>query len=73
MAVVGGTADIYVHPSGLYEWDVCAPAAVAASAGLDVSGVDGSVLTYNKERPVVPGLLISKPEYTAAALDALHY
>ena len=73
MAVVGGTADIYVHPSGLYEWDVCAPAAVAASAGLDVSGVDGSFLTYNKERPVVPGLLISKPEYTAAALDALHY
>ncbi len=73
MAVVGGTADIYVHPSGLYEWDACAPAAVAASAGLDVSGVDGSFLTYNKERPVVPGLLISKPEYTSAALDALHY
>ena len=45
MAVVGGTADIYVHPSGLYEWDVCAPAAVAASDGLDVSGVDGSFLT----------------------------
>ncbi len=73
MAVVGGTADIYVHPSGLYEWDACAPAAVAASAGLDVRGVDGSVLTYNKERPVVPGLLISKPEFTSAALDALHY
>ena len=73
MAVVGGTADIYVHPSGLYEWDVCAPAAVAASAGLDVSGVDGSFLTYNKERPVVPGLLISRPEYTSAALAALHY
>ena len=73
MAVVGGTADIYVHPSGLYEWDACAPAAVAASAGLDVSGVDGSFLTYNKERPVVPGLLISKPEYTSASLDALHY
>ncbi len=73
MAVVSGTADIYVHPSGLYEWDACAPAAVAASAGLDVRGVDGSVLTYNKERPVVPGLLISKPEFTSAALDALHY
>ena len=48
-------------------------AAVAASAGLDVSGVDGSFLTYNKERPVVPGLLISRPEYTSAALAALHY
>ena len=73
MAVVGGTADIYVHPSGLYEWDVCAPAAVATAAGMDVSGVDGSHLTYNKERPVVPGLLISKPEYTSAALETLRY
>ena len=73
MAVVGGTADIYVHPSGLYEWDVCAPAAVAKAAGMDVSGVDGSHLTYNKERPVVPGLLISKPEYTSAALETLRY
>ena len=73
MTVVGGSADIYVHPSGLYEWDVCAPAAVARAAGLDVSGVDGYHLTYNKERPVVPGLLISKPEYTAVALETLRY
>ena len=73
MAVVGGSADVYVHPSGLYEWDVCAPAAVAKAAGLDVSGVDGSVLTYNKARPVVSGLLISRPEYTESALGALKY
>ena len=64
MAVVEGSADVYVHPSGLYEWDVCAPAAVAAAAGLDVCGMDGSDLSYNKVRPVVPGLLVSRPEFT---------
>ena len=71
MAVVAGSADVYVHPSGLYEWDACAPAAVAAAAGLDVSGVDGSDLVFNKPRPVVPGLLVSRPEYTAATRRAL--
>ena len=73
MAVVSGAADVYVHPSGLYEWDVCAPAAVAAAAGFDVTGVDGSELVYNKARPVVPGLLISRPEYTERARAALRW
>ena len=73
MAVVAGTADVYVHPSGLYEWDVCAPAAVAAAAGMDVSGLDGSVLVYNKARPVVPGLLVTRPELTRAVHEALRW
>ncbi|MBP68094.1 MAG: 3'(2'),5'-bisphosphate nucleotidase CysQ [Acidimicrobiaceae bacterium] len=71
MAVVEGTADVYVHPSGLYEWDVCAPAAVAAAAGLDVSDMNGSDLSYNKVRPVVPGLLISRPEFTSRVRASL--
>jgi len=73
MAVVSGAADVYVHPSGLYEWDACAPVAVAVAAGLDATGVDGSVLVFNKSRPVVPGLLISRPEYTAPARAALRW
>ena len=71
MAVVSGAADVYVHPSGLYEWDACAPAAVARSTGLDVSGIDGSLLEFNKPRPVVPGLVVSRPEYTTRVLGAL--
>jgi len=71
MAVVEGTADVYVHPSGLYEWDVCAPAAVAVAAGLDVSDMNGSDLSYNKVRPVVPGLLISRPEFTSRVRASL--
>jgi len=73
MAVVGGSADVYVHPSGLYEWDACAPAAVAIAAGLDASGLDGTALTFNKPRPVVPGLLICRPEYTGRVRSALRW
>ena len=70
-AAIGG--EVHAHPSGLYEWDACAPVAVAAAAGLDATGVDGSVLVFNKSRPVVPGLLISRPEYTKPARAALRW
>ena len=33
-AVVRGEADIYLHTGGQYEWDNCAPAAVALAAAL---------------------------------------
>ncbi|MDH3706009.1 MAG: 3'(2'),5'-bisphosphate nucleotidase CysQ [Acidimicrobiia bacterium] len=72
MAVVEGTADVYIHPTGLYEWDVCAPAAVAAAAGLFVSGIDGSELVFNQSRPVVPGLVVSRPELADRVLRALN-
>ena len=32
VAVVDGRADIYLHDGGQYEWDNCAPAAVALAA-----------------------------------------
>ena len=73
MAVVSGAVDVYVHPSGLYEWDTCAPAAVAEAAGFDVSGVDGERLHFNKPRPVVAGLLISRPEYTEVVKETLRW
>ena len=73
MAVVAGSADVYVHPSGLYEWDACAPAGVAIAAGLDVHGMDGSRLEFNKAHPVVAGLVISRPEYTGSVLGALRW
>ncbi|BCI87241.1 hypothetical protein NIIDMKKI_24470 [Mycobacterium kansasii] len=36
-AVVQGSADVYVHAGGQYEWDSAAPVAVARSAGLHAS------------------------------------
>ena len=58
MAVVRGEADIYLHSGGQYEWDNCAPAAVAEAAGLHVSRIDGTPLLYNRENPYLPDLLI---------------
>jgi 3'(2'), 5'-bisphosphate nucleotidase len=58
MAVLRGEADIYLHTGGQYEWDNCAPAAVALAAGLQASRVDGSPLVYNRADPLLPDLLI---------------
>lgn len=58
MAVLTGRADVYLHTGGQYEWDNCAPAAVALAAGLHVSRVDGSDLVYNCADPYLPDILI---------------
>ncbi|MEO2114645.1 MAG: inositol monophosphatase family protein, partial [Acidimicrobiales bacterium] len=71
MAVVRGKVDVYVHSGGQYEWDNCAPAAVAASVGLHVSRLDGSPLTYNHPDPYLPDLLICRRELAAATLAAV--
>ncbi|WP_084355858.1 3'(2'),5'-bisphosphate nucleotidase CysQ [Novosphingobium lentum] len=62
MAVVLGQAEIYLHSGGQYEWDNCAPVAVAQAAGLHVSRIDGSALCYNCEDVYLPDLLICRPE-----------
>jgi 3'(2'), 5'-bisphosphate nucleotidase len=71
MAVVGGEADLYFHAGGQHEWDNCAPVAVAQAAGLHASRRDGSPLVYNRARPLVPDLLICRPELAARALEVL--
>ncbi|MBA3941995.1 MAG: 3'(2'),5'-bisphosphate nucleotidase CysQ [Sphingopyxis sp.] len=68
MAVVRGEADIYLHTGGQYEWDNCAPAAVAIAAGLHVSRVDGSPLVYNCANPYLPDLLICRKELAEEVL-----
>ena len=71
MAVVRGDAEVYVHAGGQYEWDSCAPAAVASAAGFWVSRLDGSELRYNQPDPYLPDLLICHPSLTDPALAAL--
>jgi 3'(2'), 5'-bisphosphate nucleotidase len=68
MAVVRGDADIYLHSGGQYEWDNCAPVAVAAAHGLHVSRLNGASLRYNGGDPYVPDLLICRPEWAARVL-----
>lgn len=68
MAVVRGTADIYLHSGGQYEWDSCAPVAVALAHGLHCSRIDGSPLRYNMEDVYLPDLLICAPELAERVL-----
>ena len=68
MAVVRGEADIYLHTGGQYEWDNCAPVAVAQAAGLHVSRVDGSPIRYNNPDTYLPDLLICRKELAAEVL-----
>jgi 3'(2'), 5'-bisphosphate nucleotidase len=68
MAVVRGEADIYLHTGGQYEWDSCAPVAVAAAYGLHVSRVDGSLLVYNQRDVYMPDLLICRKEHAPHVL-----
>ena len=69
MAIVRGEAEIYLHTGGQYEWDSCAPAAVALACGLHVSRVDGTPLVYNQADTYMPDLLICRPEWAARVLD----
>ena len=68
MAVVRGLADLYLHSGGQYEWDSCAPVAVARAAGLHCSRIDGSPLRYNCADTYLPDLLICRPELAARVL-----
>jgi 3'(2'), 5'-bisphosphate nucleotidase len=69
MAVVRGQAEIYLHSGGQYEWDNCAPVAVAAGAGLHVSQIDGSPLRYNNTSTWLPDLLICRREWAERVLE----
>jgi 3'(2'), 5'-bisphosphate nucleotidase len=71
MAVVRGDADIYLHTGGQFEWDNCAPAAVAIAAGLHVSRVDGTPLAYNAQKPYLPDLLVCRKELAERVLNLL--
>jgi 3'(2'), 5'-bisphosphate nucleotidase len=67
-AVVQGLADVYVHAGGQYEWDSAAPVAVARAAGLHTSRIDGSPLQYNRPDPLLPDVVVCRPEYAQAVL-----
>jgi 3'(2'), 5'-bisphosphate nucleotidase len=71
MAIVRGEAEIYLHTGGQYEWDSCAPAAVAAAHGLHVSRIDGRSLIYNQADVYMPDLLICRKEWTEPVFTAL--
>jgi 3'(2'), 5'-bisphosphate nucleotidase len=69
ISVVRDVTDAYVHAGGQYEWDNAAPVAVARSAGLFCSRVDGSELRYNQDDVSLPDLVVCRPELSGQILD----
>ncbi|MCL2541743.1 MAG: 3'(2'),5'-bisphosphate nucleotidase CysQ [Nocardioidaceae bacterium] len=68
MSVVRDVADAYVHAGGQYEWDSAAPVAVARTAGLFTSRIDGSELVYNQDDVYLPDLIVCRPELSERIL-----
>ncbi|NYG59447.1 3'(2'), 5'-bisphosphate nucleotidase [Nocardioides daedukensis] len=62
VSVARGLTDAYVHAGGQFEWDSAAPVAVARSAGLHASRIDGSPLLYNQADVMLPDLVVCRPE-----------
>ncbi len=71
MAVLRGEADIYLHSGGQFEWDSCAPVAVALAAGLHASRADGSPCLYNREDTYMPDLPICRREPAGRVIAAM--
>lgn len=71
MSVVLAEAEAYIHAGGQYEWDLAAPAAVALSAGLHVSRLDGSPLRFNQPSTWMPDVLICHRELASRILPLL--
>ncbi len=69
ISVVRDVSDAYVHAGGMYEWDSAAPVAVARSAGLHTSRIDGSPLLYNQAEVWLPDLVVCRPELADAILE----
>lgn len=69
--VLTGQADIYLHDSGFYEWDVAAPLAAAQAAGLSATHLDGSRVHFNRRPPWVTNLAVCRPELAAALAGVL--
>jgi len=66
ISVVRDVSDAYVHAGGQYEWDSAAPVAVARAAGLHTSRANGAPLLYNRADPLLPDLLVCRPDLAPA-------
>jgi 3'(2'), 5'-bisphosphate nucleotidase len=69
--VITGQTDAYLHAGGFYEWDTAAPVAVAVHEGFHVSRVDGSSVSYNRDNPFLPDILVCRPAIAGRLLDAI--
>jgi 3'(2'), 5'-bisphosphate nucleotidase len=71
MAVLDGSVDADLHAGGQYEWDSAAPVGVALARGLTACRIDGSPLVYNQANPLLPDLLVCRPEWADRILTSV--
>jgi 3'(2'), 5'-bisphosphate nucleotidase len=69
--ILCGRADIYLHNTGFFEWDVAAPFIVAEHYGLVASHMDGEPITFNHMPPYVTDLIVSRANLYPHALRAI--
>lgn len=61
ISIAQNVADAYVHAGGQCEWDSAARSS-RTLGGLHTSRIDGRVLVYNQADPMLPDLLVCRPE-----------
>ena len=69
--ILEGHADVYVHTTGFYEWDVAAPLGIAIAGGLVVCDILGNPLKLNQENVRVENVIICRPELLKVVLQAV--
>jgi 3'(2'), 5'-bisphosphate nucleotidase len=69
--ILCGRADIYLHNTGFYEWDVAAPYIVAEHYGLIASHMNGEPITFNHMPPYVSDLVVSRANLYPHVLRAI--
>lgn len=69
--ILCGRADVYLHDTGFYEWDVAAPYSVAEHYGLRASHMSGEPITFNHMPPYVTDLVVSRADLYPHVLQAL--
>jgi 3'(2'), 5'-bisphosphate nucleotidase len=67
-AVIMGLAEVYIHAGGQYEWDSCAPVAVAEASGLHACRLNGDPLRYGAPDAWLPDLMVCRAELAEAVL-----
>jgi 3'(2'), 5'-bisphosphate nucleotidase len=70
-ALLTGGGEAYLHSGGQFQWDSCAPVAVALAAGLDATRLNGDPLAYPGTRASLPDLVVSHPAVTARLREVL--
>jgi 3'(2'), 5'-bisphosphate nucleotidase len=67
--ILAGNADLYINTGGFYEWDIAAPAAIAAAHGLTACDIEGADLVFNQENVYVPTAIIGQPHLVSAITE----